>query len=118
MIGKLINQQTKEVLVPEVSIASNFFSRLKGLIGTKKLEPGQAMYITRSGNSIHTCFMSFAIDLCFVDNKGFVHHLVRNLKPWRIAIAPTLKPRHCLEFSAGSIDRLKIKIGDQLRVET
>ena len=37
--------------------------------------------------AVHTVGMRFAIDVVFVDRQGFAVKIVRNLRPWRIALA-------------------------------
>ena len=63
-------------------IARTLFARMKGLIGTKRLPPGEGMLILRC-NAIHTFFMSFAIDATFLDRNDRVVKIVRNIRPWR-----------------------------------
>ena len=63
-------------------VARTLFARIKGLIGTKRLPPGEGMLILRC-NAIHTFFMSFSIDATFLDRDDRVVKVVRNIPPWR-----------------------------------
>lgn len=66
----------------KAKVARTLFARMKGLIGTKRLPPGEGMLILRC-NAIHTFFMSFAIDATFLDRHDRVVKIVRNIRPWR-----------------------------------
>ena len=66
----------------KAKVARTLFARIRGLIGTKRLPPGEGMLILRC-NAIHTFFMSFAIDATFLDRQDRVVKVVRNIRPWR-----------------------------------
>ena len=63
-------------------VARTLFARMKGLIGTAHLPPGEGLLILRC-NAIHTFFMSFAIDATFLDRSDRIVKVVRNIRPWR-----------------------------------
>ena len=65
----------------KAKVARTLFARMKGLIGTKCLPPGEGMLILRC-NAIHTFFMSFPIDATFFDREGRVVKVMRNIRPW------------------------------------
>ena len=61
--------------------ATRFWERVRGLMFVKDLPPDEGLLIERC-NSIHTCFMRFAIDATFLDADGNVVKIVRGIKPW------------------------------------
>jgi len=67
----------------DAEVAETFAQRTKGLIGRRDLASGTGLLITRC-NCIHTCFMRFPIDATFLDRKGDVVKIVRNIRPWRL----------------------------------
>ena len=69
----------------KAKVARTLFARMKGLIGTKRLPPGEGMLILRC-NAIHTFFMSFPIDAIFLDREDRVLKVVRNIRPWRLFV--------------------------------
>jgi uncharacterized protein len=81
-----------------IASANTFLSRAKGLLGRKQMKPWDGLYFTRC-NSIHTHFMSFAIDVIFLNEHNKCVRLIENLKPWRWAKEPQAK--HVLELSLG-----------------
>ena len=56
-------------------------------------------------------FMRFPIDVIFVDGEGRAARIVRNLAPWRIAVA--LRAHAVIELAAGSLTR-DLRVGDEL----
>ena len=69
----------------KAKVARSLFERMRGLIGTKRLEKDEGMLILRC-NAIHTFFMSFPIDAVFLDRSDRVVKTVRNIKPWRFFV--------------------------------
>ena len=54
--------------------------------------------------------MQFAIDVIFVDTRGRVVKIVRELPPWRMAIAP--RAHAVIELAAGALKSRDLKVGD------
>ena len=77
--------QAVEILGFRAKVARTFRERTRGLIGTKSLAPDEGLLIEKC-NAIHTCFMSFPIDACFLDKDDQVVKVVRNLRPWRLFV--------------------------------
>ena len=65
-----------------VEIACSWWARFKGLMLRAPLDEGCGLYLEKT-NSIHMCFMRFAIDAVYFDGEGrvvkVVPHLVRGL---------------------------------------
>ena len=74
--------ETVEICGVKARVARTFRERAKGLIGTKSLPEGEGMLILRC-NAVHTFFMSFPIDVTFLDRRDRVVKVVRGVKPWR-----------------------------------
>jgi len=111
-MGQLMNRTRNLVLANQVHVADTLWLRAKGLLGTKSLSNNQTLWI-RDCRSVHTCFMKYAIDVVFVDQKLLVKRVIRNLRPWRMS--PLVwDASSCFEFSAGALDA--VEIGDQLDV--
>ena len=92
--------------------ARTFWTRLRGLLGTRPLEPGQALLLEPC-NSIHMFFMGYPIDALYLDAENRVLRVVPDLAPWRIG--PTIRrARAVLELPAGHAARCGIQVGDRL----
>ena len=99
----------------EILIANSFFTRLAGLMFRKKLPKATALLLT-SCNSVHMCFMRFAIDVIYVDQEYKVIKVVENLKPW-IGLSICSKAWATLEMTAGEAERCGLAVGKKLIIE-
>lgn len=99
-------------ILSDVLIADTFFKRSKGLLGTSDLSEGKALLITPC-NSIHMFFMKYPLDVLFLNDKGIVVGMVKNIQPWR-ASRIYFKATMTLEMRSGTIDAFEIQYGDTL----
>ena len=83
----------------DAEVARTFAERAKGLIGRDGLAPGKGLLIPGC-NCIHTFFMRFAIDATFMDGKGRVVRVVRDIRPWRAWVWGGWRARQVLETAA------------------
>ncbi len=111
---KLTNQTKKSLLAKNVLLADSFAKRSKGLLGKKSFKKENTLWIKRC-QSIHTFFMSFSLDIIFVDKDLKVTNIYLDLKPWRVT-PYAFKAKSVFEFTAGTIKPETIAIGDQLYV--
>lgn len=72
------------VVCARCALATNTWTRARGLLGRAALAPDEGMYFRPAG-SIHMFFMRFAIDAVFCDRDLQVLGVERELKPWRTA---------------------------------
>lgn len=107
---KLYNLTTEKIVCSKVEIALSFFARLVGLIPKRDIPLDYCLMIPGC-ISVHTFFMSFDIDVVFVDSKFNVIDIVR-LKPWRISKF-YFSSENVFEFKADFVYD-KISIGDKL----
>jgi uncharacterized membrane protein (UPF0127 family) len=89
--------------IKKARIARSFLERARGLIGTKDLPDDEGMIIERC-NAIHTCFMGFPIDACFLDKSGNAVKTFRNIRPWRLFVWGGWRARKVLEVKSGTLD--------------
>jgi uncharacterized membrane protein (UPF0127 family) len=101
-----------QVIVRELRMADNFFTRAKGLLGTKELPEGHGLLI-RPCNSVHMLWMSYAIDVVFLSKAMEVVRVIPELKPWRLS--PVVKGAYqVLELPEGTISRTGLVPGNKL----
>ena len=98
--------------VLEILIADSFFTRFAGLMLRKKLPPATGLFLAPC-NSVHMCFMCFAIDVVYLDKEYSIVKVVNNLKPW-IGISMCSKAWAVLEMTAGEAERCGCKEGNKL----
>lgn len=115
-MAQLLSADKKTVLLSDLKLADQYFSRLKGLLGTSNLGPEQGLWISRC-NSIHTFFMRYAIDCVFLDSEFKVSSIKESVAPGRV-VWPQKGARSVVEMAAGRSRSLNIRKGDQLHVGT
>ena len=96
----------------EVKIANTFLTRLAGLMFQKKLPQGTGLLLVPC-NSVHMCFMRFAIDVIYLDKDYKIIEIVKNLKPW-IGLSLYSPAWATLEMTAGEAERCGLKVGEKL----
>jgi uncharacterized membrane protein (UPF0127 family) len=105
----LINARTREVIGTVVEVADTRATRRRGLLGREGLVRSHALMLSPCC-SIHTAFMRFPIDVVFVDREGVAVRVVRDLGPWRMAVAA--RARIVFEFAGGTLG--DVTPGDRL----
>jgi uncharacterized membrane protein (UPF0127 family) len=107
----LTNARSRTVIARDVEVAVTRAARRKGLLKRTSLSPDTALVLAPCF-AVHTAFMRFPIDVVFVDRAGYVRHIVRDLRPWRIAASRGAYAT--IEFAAGVADSLDLQVGDRL----
>ncbi len=95
----------------KVMIADNFLLRLRGLMGRKMLPDRSGLLLTPC-DSVHMCFMRFAIDVVYLDKNLTVLKIVRKLRPWT-GLSMRRGAWAVLELNAGEAERMGLEIGDR-----
>ena len=111
----LVNQRTGAPIATSVERAMTRATRKRGLLGRDGLGAGCALMLEPCP-AVHTAFMRFAIDVVFLDREGYAVKIVRNLVPWRIAVAP--RAHAVVEMAAGTLEHLDLSVGDRLFLST
>ena len=107
-----VNLTTQKELGKRIRRAVTFFQRTRGLLGRKDLKKDEGLYIPAC-RSIHTFFMSFPIDVAFIDNDGRITRVVPSLMPFRIAFGPQ-NTAGVLELPPGMLQDNRCAIGDKI----
>ena len=113
-MAQLFNKSKNIILLKDLKVATDFFSRVKGLIGYKQLTSGSGIWFPQC-NWIHTFFMSISIDVIYLDRNMKVSRLEKKLKPWKIFF-PIFQAHSVIETKAGFITHHLVEIGDVLDV--
>src|ERR1700704_4713958 len=106
----IVNERTSAVVASAVELADTRAARNRGLLGRDRLEPGSALVISPC-LAVHTAFMRFAIDVVFLDRDGRVLKVVRDLQPWRVALAP--RAHAVIELAGGRLESREVSVGDR-----
>jgi uncharacterized membrane protein (UPF0127 family) len=111
MIVALMNERTRQPVASSVEIAATRKQRRRGLLGRDRLDETTAMILAPC-TAVHTAGMRFAIDVVFADRQGYAMKVVRDLRPWRIAMAAGA--RFVIEMPAGTLRWGQVLPGDRL----
>jgi uncharacterized membrane protein (UPF0127 family) len=123
---KVQSLRNQGLIADQCIVANRFWGRLKGLIGTSRLAPGEGLLLSPC-NDIHMWMMSMPIDVVFVravsetekaGAEATATHVVcsthENLKPWKPLPVRDKRARETLELPVGTIRRCEIIAGDKL----
>ena len=109
----LLNATTNARIAAHVDVAQTRRARRDGLLGRCYMDRGTALVLVRTW-AVHTAFMKFAIDLIFVDREGRAIHIVRAMRPWRVAII--IGAQAVIELPAGALLDGAIRLGERVCV--
>jgi uncharacterized membrane protein (UPF0127 family) len=104
------------VLGDSIRSADTFFLRLKGLIRTDELAPGQGLWIAPC-TGIHSFGMRFVFDALFLGPDWKVVGIYERFRRNRVSRV-FWNARGVLELPAGTIERTGTEVGDEIRFET
>lgn len=111
---QLINVTNGAVLADFVQVAGNFMTRLKGLIGRTGLKSDEALII-QPCKSVHTCFMSFPIDVIFLNSESYILRTMENMQPYRFS--PIVAgSRMVVELPSGRLAATLTGVGHQMKL--
>jgi len=113
--GRVYNITRDSEIASEIVYADNLISRFFGLMGQPELAAGRGLLIV-GDNAIHSFFMRFRFDACFLDKENRVLFMIHSMKPWR-ASRFVRGGNAVLELPAGALQATGTALGDQLRVE-
>jgi uncharacterized membrane protein (UPF0127 family) len=94
--------------------ADTLTARLRGLLGFKRLEADEGVWIVPS-RGVHTIGLLFTIDLVYLDADLKVLHMVEHLRPFGIA-PMKIKAQTVLELPARAIYSSRTQVGDKLLI--
>ena len=101
--------------VIEILVADSFLTRFVGLMFQQKLPAATGLFLAPC-NSVHMCFMRFAIDVVYLDKEYKILKVVKNLKPW-IGLSMCSNAWATIELAAGEAERCGCKVGKRLVAE-
>jgi hypothetical protein len=108
---------TREFVIGDgIQEADTFLARMRGLLGTDGLAPGEGLWI-QPCNSIHSFGMRFEFDALFLGSGGKVVGRYERFRRNRVSKV-FWKARGVLELPAGTIERTGTEVGDEIHFET
>lgn len=109
---RLVRHSDGAVLLPQLELATTFWSRFVGLQFRRSLTSDQGLFL-KPCSSLHSCFMRFPIDVIMLDRENQVLKVRRRLRPWRamICVAGTVA------IIETAVDALELSPGEQISFE-
>ena len=106
------NPARGSTLGTRIALADRWWQRLRGLLGRAGLDPGEGL-ILRPCRAVHMAWMSFTLDVVFLDQRGSVIATYHRLAPggrtrWHAAA------RDALELPAGTLAATGTLDGDTI----
>ena len=103
------------VLAERLRLAHTHWARLRGLLGTKRLDPGHGLWL-RPCRQIHMFGMRYAVDAVFLDARQRVVRALPDFAPGRVS--PHVRDAESvLELPAGTVERAGLAEGTQVVIE-
>jgi uncharacterized protein len=112
---RVVNETRGTVLGECVRVADTGLSRIVGLLGERKLPPGDGLLIVPS-QGVHTWGMLFSIDIVVLDGGWNVLALRRRMRAFRMTRL-FWKAAAVLELPSGMLDSTATAVGDTLAFE-
>lgn len=100
------NMARGSTLGTRIGLADRWWSRLRGLIGRSTLEPGEGL-VLRPCRAVHMTWMSFPLDVAFLDRRGGV-----------VATYQALAPGARTRWHSEALDALELPVGTLARSGT
>lgn len=98
-------------MAEQIAVADTLLRRMRGLIGRRSLPSGVGI-VLRPAFSMHTAFVSFPIDVVFLDADLVVVKIEEGLRPFRTATYRGA--REIVELAAGECARRGLDEGDRV----
>jgi uncharacterized membrane protein (UPF0127 family) len=105
------------VVASEVEFADTLLKQAVGLMFRRQVPPGYAMVFDMRREqyiSIHMMFVFFPIDLVYLDRDRRIVDIKRRLRSWIGVAIPKRPARYAIEMPAGTIDRYRLREGEEL----
>ena len=94
-----------------VEVADRAVERMRGLLGRVALDADHALWLEPC-NAVHTFGMRFPIDVVFIDGRGCVLSIHRNVGSARVLVC--WRARAALEMCAHAAQASRVEVGDRL----
>ena len=106
---------TGVILAERLRVAHTHWTRLKGLLGTRSLEPGEGLWI-KPCRQVHMIGMRYALDIVFLDRTDRVVRAIEGLAPGKIS-PKVAGATSVLELPAGTLARVGLTEGVQIEID-
>lgn len=104
-------EHNRRRLPMHVHVCESRVERGRGLL-MRRCPDQRTAYLLRNCSAVHTVGMAYAIDIVFCDATGRILHIVKGLRPFRMA--RHAGARFVWETAAGVVERWGWQVGDEI----
>jgi uncharacterized membrane protein (UPF0127 family) len=114
--GYAFNRTRQAYLATQLCVAGTHWTRFRGLMATDAADfrAGQGLWIIPS-HGVHTFAMRFPIDVIYLDGSKVIVHLLKQLKPWRVAPL-RMQAASVLELPENTLEETGTLLGDEIEI--
>lgn len=106
---------TGVALAERLRTAHTHWTRLRGLLGTRGLEPGEGLWI-KPCKQVHMIGMRYALDVVFLDDAHRIVRAIEGLAPGKVS--PKIAgATSVLELPVGTLASIGLTEGAQIRID-
>jgi len=110
-----VKDSRNKIIADNVVLATTFLKRARGLLFSDPLKEGAGLWI-KPCNSVHTFFMTYSIDVVYLDKNLRIVSIIENMSPWRVSKIEK-NAKSVLELRAGTVRKFGLVPGEQLVFE-
>ena len=110
---RMVNEDRNACLGERIRVADRWWPRLRGMIGHPEPSRGEGLLI-QPCQGVHMQWMSYALDIAFLDDSGRVVALYHGLRPWRFSKTHR-DATAALELPVGTLEETGTQIGDRIQ---
>jgi len=108
------NAASGAVIAERLQAAHTHWTRLRGLLGTRRLETGQGLWL-KPCRQVHMLGMRYPLDVVFLDDELVVVRAISGLAPGRVSPRIT-RATSALELPAGTLERAGLAEGGRVAI--
>ena len=110
------NAASGAVIAERLHPAHTHWTRLRGLLGTRRLETGHGLWL-KPCRRVHMLGMRYPLDVVFLDDELIVVRAIPGLAPGRVSPRIT-RASSVLELPAGTLERAGLAEGARVAIAT
>jgi uncharacterized protein len=114
-VARLRNVTLDRVVAERVERARSVWKRMVGLLSYGSVAPDLGLWFDRC-SSIHTLGMRATIDVIFLDANSRVIDIRAGIRPNQLLVW-NFRAKSLIELGSAPLERLDLRIGDQLALE-
>jgi len=115
-VARLRNMTLDRVVAERVESARSVWKRMIGLLSYGSVAPDQGLWFDRC-SSIHTLGMRAPIDVIFLDADRRIIDVRAGVRPYQLLVW-NLRAKSLIELGSAPLERLDLRIGDRLELES